>query len=265
MPRAWSKRSAVHRILKPSPSPQQGEDVKALQQGINQRARARGMRTVDVDGVFGPDTMKAALAVGWRLGALNSTLRKGHVTRGLQRIIRNPSLRTPAQLVRSKQRKPAPSGRVSYPIDPARLITDAWGYHPGVHDGVDLICPANEPLLAMCKARVVRVSASGWWGLGAPSDPGVAAKGDGIIILQALENTGPIKEGLNLCYGHAEHATVTVGQTVNAGHVIGRAGLANAWHVHFCVNDNPPVNGFYKGVGDRDPRPILNYAKKETA
>jgi hypothetical protein len=31
------------------------------------------------------------------------------------------------------------------------------------------------------------------------------------------------------------------------------------------VNDNPPVSGFYRGVGDRDPRPILDFAKKEQA
>lgn len=263
MARGWSQRSAIHRALKVTSDPMKGEDVKALQDAVNDRARARGMRTVEADGIMGPDTLKAAAAVGWRLGAMDSTLRKPLTTLGLQRVIRYPASRTPAQRVRSLQRRPAPTGRVYYPIAPARLITDAWGYHPGIHDGVDLICPANEPVVAMVKSRVVRVSSSGWWGLGAPSDPDLKAKGDGIIIIQSLENVGPIKDGMNLCYGHAEGATVRVGQTVNAGHVLGHAGLANAWHVHFMINDNPPAAGFYRGVGDRDPRPILDYAKKE--
>lgn len=137
------------------------------------------------------------------------------------------------------------------------IITDTWGYHPGVHDGEDLICPASEPLIAICKAQVVRADAGGWWGLGAPADPVLKARGDGIIILRSLVDAGPIRKGMNLCYGHAEHATVKAGDVVEAGHVIGLAGFANAWHCHFMVN----MRADTKGVGDRDPRPVIDFAR----
>lgn len=151
----------------------------------------------------------------------------------------------------------AAASRVVMPMK--RITADTWGYHPGVHDGIDLICPANEPLVAMCKATVTRVSDE-WWGLGNPGGA-TGDKGDGIIILRCLVDAGPFKRGLNLCYGHAEHPTVRVGETVHAGQVIGKAGFANAWHVHFMVNGRSDT----KGVGDRDPRPYLDYAKKGKA
>lgn len=28
------------------------------------------------------------------------------------------------------------------------------------------------------------------------------------------------------------------------------------------VNDDPPVNGLYRGVGDRDPKPYLQFAQE---
>lgn len=159
-------------------------------------------------------------------------------------------------LLREKQLRELKVARVTFPIQ--HLITDSWGYHPGVHDGVDLICPASEPLIAMCKATVVRADASGWWGKGAPADPALKARGDGIIIIRSLIDAGPIRRGMNLCYGHGEHAKVRAGQTVEAGDVIGAAGFANAWHVHFMVNMRTDT----KGVGDRDPRPVLDFAAK---
>ncbi len=150
--------------------------------------------------------------------------------------------------------------KVSPPLK--TVITDAHGFKPG-HDGVDLICPPNEPALAMCKAKVVRVSAAGWWGSNATPSPGhPVGDGDGIIIIESLVDAGPIRKGLHFCYGHAEHATVKVGDTVQAGQVIGKAGFARAWHLHFMVNDDKPVNGVYRGVGDRDPKPYLDYAEK---
>ena len=148
----------------------------------------------------------------------------------------------------------AAGARVVMPMK--TILTDTWGYHPPTHDGVDLICPANEPLIAMCRATVVRVSDE-WWGAGNPGGA-TGDKGDGIIILRCQVDAGPFRKGLNLCYGHAEHPTVKPGTTVEAGQVIGKAGFANAWHIHFMVNGRSDT----KGVGDRDPRPYLDYAKK---
>lgn len=139
----------------------------------------------------------------------------------------------------------------------ANILGDSWGYHPPVHDGVDLICNPKAPLLAICTGRVIRADAGGWWGKGAPSDPALRAKGDGIIIVRCAVDVGPFKPGLNFCYGHAEGAVVSAGDKVHAGQRIGDAGFANAWHAHFMVNDN--AND--RGVGDRDPLPYVNYAR----
>lgn len=48
------------------------------------------------------------------------------------------------------------------------------------------------------------------------------------------------------------------GQKVKAGQKIGRAGFANAWHCHFAVNSRRDD----RGVGDRDPDPFLDYARR---
>lgn len=142
--------------------------------------------------------------------------------------------------------------------------TNGWT-GPGGHDGIDLICAEDAPIRAMVKSRVVRVSPSGWWGNNPQPSPGhPISDGDGIIVLEVLDTVGPFKPGLHLGYGHAEHATVKEGQTVEAGQVIGKAGFARAPHVHFMINDDPPVNGKYRGVGDRDPKPFLTYAKENS-
>jgi murein DD-endopeptidase MepM/ murein hydrolase activator NlpD len=151
---------------------------------------------------------------------------------------------------------PTGSKAVALPVSP--ILSDSWGWHPGVHDGIDLICNPSATLTAICEAQVIRADPGGWWGLGAPSNPEVRAKGDGIIILRALVDTGPIKKGMNFCYGHAESPQVTVGQTVSAGDVIGKAGFANAWHVHFMVN----ARSDDRGVGDRDPLPFVQYLQQ---
>src|SRR4051794_7454600 len=49
--------------------------------------------------------------------------------------------------------------------------TNGWT-GPNGHDGIDLICAPNAPLFAMCKSKVVRVSASGWWGNNPQPSPG---------------------------------------------------------------------------------------------
>lgn len=148
--------------------------------------------------------------------------------------------------------------RRSVAVPVGKVLADSWGWHPGVHDGLDLICPPSSPLLAICDGEIVRVAAGGWWGLGAPADPALRSKGDGVIILRSTVDVGPIKRGLNFVYGHAEGATVKAGQNVKAGQMIGHAGFANAWHVHLCVNGRDDT----LGVGDRDPRPFYDYARK---
>jgi hypothetical protein len=118
------------------------------------------------------------------------------------------------------------------------------------HD-IDLICPRRARLFAACRARVIDVRAGGWWG---NNPTGNVALGDGIIPLEALESIGPLTKGMHIGYGHAVHATVRKGDVVKAGEVIGRAGFANAWHIHFMINGGQTT----RGIGDRDPRPCLD-------
>ena len=137
---------------------------------------------------------------------------------------------------------------VCYPVP--NLITDDWGYHGTAHDGVDLICPRNQPVLAICKAKVLRAE-NGWSNRYAPL-------GDGIVILQSLIDDGPFFQGLCFGYGHAENFQVSRGDLVEAGQVVAAAGFANATHLHLMANGGgfPPAIGH----GDRDPMPFLDYA-----
>lgn len=96
-----------------------GWAVRWLQQALNKRARARGLPTITVDGVLGTETLMSVQRVGRALGALEATLAQAHpkrgdkaaVTIGLQRIIRWPATRNPAQLRRARDRKAAAERR----------------------------------------------------------------------------------------------------------------------------------------------------------
>jgi murein DD-endopeptidase MepM/ murein hydrolase activator NlpD len=243
-----------------------GKDVEAWQETLLAHMHAWKWEDVPltVDGDYGAATRSFTSLVLFGHGIAQSAMEDG-VTPELRIKVRNKRL-TPAELARKAKRTPwrvskrdhFKQGKVAPPIE--HVITDTWGYHPGVHDGIDIICPANEPLHAICDGVIRRVG-DDWWGLGNPGGE-LGDRGDGIIILECTVTAGPFKPGLKFGYGHAEGPKVKVGDTVKAGQIIGRAGFAVAWHTHFMVNDDPPVNGFYRGVGDRDPRPYLTYAEK---
>ena len=86
-----------------------GEDVRRLQVAVNDRRRGRGLGRISTDSQYGPQTAHAVRDAAWALGALESTLAKGAAV-GTQRIIRNPKLRTPAQLLRARQRRQTQHG-----------------------------------------------------------------------------------------------------------------------------------------------------------
>jgi murein DD-endopeptidase MepM/ murein hydrolase activator NlpD len=154
---------------------------------------------------------------------------------------------------------------VSAPVDP--ILGDTWGWHPGVHDGVDLIAAFDDTVVAICDGIIVDARSSGWWGKGAQASSGhPISDGDGIIQLKCTTHVGPFKPGLVFGYGHTEHAIVKVGQAVKAGQRIGRIGFANAGHIHFMVNDGTKRrgDGGYSGVGDHDPLPYVNYARSHS-
>jgi murein DD-endopeptidase MepM/ murein hydrolase activator NlpD len=55
--------------------------------------------------------------------------------------------------------------KVSMPVKHTDMAKNTNGWTgPNGHDGIDLITPEDEPLLAMVRSRVARVSVDGWWG-----------------------------------------------------------------------------------------------------
>ena len=247
-----------------------GEDVRQWQQWLVDQFRQWDIRyPLEVDGDYGVATRSATATMAEAMGLVAPYGMEQGITPELRIKLRNRKLsvaekaRFAARVgYRRKLRdRFSAGGLVHTPI--VRITADSWGWAPPVHDGIDLICPVKEPLLAICDGTIVRVQAGGWWGKGAPSDPAKKAIGDGIIVLRCDISAGPFKPGLLFGYGHAEGATVREGQKVEAGRKIGEAGFANAWHSHFMVHgpdSSPPVGG----TGDRDPRPFVNYARKNT-
>lgn len=221
-----------------------GTAVKAVQYEL---------RNLDVDGDFGPKT-EAAVRTFQSKHGLDVDGVVG--PRTWAALFGDP---TPA--------KPSAQAKVAMPVE-TNLATDTNGWTgPNGHDGIDLICPPNAPLHAICKSKVVRVSSAGWWGNNPQPSPGhPVGDGDGIIILESLVDVGPIKKGMHFGYGHAEHAVVKEGDLVEAGDVVGKAGFARAWHSHWMVNLIPrrDATPHYRGVGDRDPLPILRWVKEHS-
>lgn len=256
------------RTLKIESPHMRGGDVRGWQMTLNARLKRWGVtkNVLNLDSDYGVATRATTATVLYGLGIARSEMVHG-VTPALRVKVRNPDTRSIEEKERAASRQawrkelPSRFSDVHPPL--AKVTQDSWGWHPGRHDGIDLICGENAMIFAMTAGEIVRVSASGWWGLGAPSDPKLRAKGDGIIILRCGTDEGPFKRGLHICYGHAEKAYVHEGQKVRAGQPLGHAGFAVAWHVHLMVNGNKPDSaGFVRGVGDRDPRPFYDYARK---
>lgn len=220
-----------------------------------------------VDDVYGVGARSATASLLYCLGINHVEAMKQGVTPELRIKVRHRRLTasertrflTTRVAHRAKlRRKYNKKSRVASPLH--HIIQSSWGWAPG-HDGVDLICDARAPGFAICNGVIRRADAGGWWGKGAPS-PAVAARGDGIVILECTVNVGPFRKGMCFGYGHAEAPVVRVGDTVKAGERICEAGMANAWHFHFMCNGG----GFAKtqGRGDRDPMPFVRYAIKHS-
>lgn len=242
-----------------------GADVEMWQQTLNGIFKRWGVnRRIAADGIYGVGTRDATATVLFGLGISRTEMAEG-VTAELRIKVRNRKL-TPAERARMAARLPwrrrlrkihMHAGKVAPPLN--RIISSSWGYHPPVHDGVDLICDANAIGYAICDGEIIRADSGGWWGKGAPS-AAIAAKGDGIVVLRCTTSAGPFRPGTNFGYGHAEHPMVKVGQRVRAGEPICRAGFANAHHFHLVVNRRSDA----KGVGDHDPMIYVRYAMKQS-
>lgn len=246
-----------------------GDDVKSWQREVKALFKKMAIDCpIVADGIYGTHSRAYTAALVHANGMSATTQMKNGVTPELRTKLRNaPKSLTAGQKTarsskkrqqyRSELRKRWSQKGVAKPVN--LILADSWDYHPPVHDGIDVICQPNASIYAMIKAKVVDVRASGWWGKGAPSNPALKAKGDGIIQIEVLESVGPFKKGDHIGYGHAEGAVVKVGQVVKAGERLGHAGLANAWHVHLMLNDGSVGT---RGVGNKDPRACLEYTKK---
>jgi murein DD-endopeptidase MepM/ murein hydrolase activator NlpD len=243
-----------------------GDDVKGWQQDVKELFRGMGIHCpIKADGKYGVATrgFTASLCRALGLESAEQAMVEG-VTPQLRIKLRNKRLSAVERgRFNSKERTDYRRGlrerwntHVHAPT--RQVITDDWGFHRGLHDGVDIVTRIEQPLYAICEAKVIDVRADGWWGLGRPSNPDVADKGDGIIQLQPLVSVGPIVKGVHIGYGHAEKACVDEGDKVEAGQLLGMTGMANAWHIHFMVNNGKTK----KGIGDRDPRPIIDYCNR---
>lgn len=249
-----------------------GPDVRAWQESLHAELRRWGIkrpgRLLTIDGEYGAQTRATTSLVLKGLGIPQERMAHG-VSPWLRTKVRARRLdrsegarmlaRWPWRVAFVRKQNSA----VSSPL--AVITTDTWGWHPGVHDGLDLGCPEGEPLRAMVAGKIVRADAGGWWGLGAKPSPGhPISDGDGIVILEVGENVGPFRKGMHVGYGHAESARVKKGDHVEAGEIIARAGWANAPHVHLMVNNGKHrrADGTPLGIGDRDPAPFYRYARR---
>lgn len=242
----------------------EGRDIAAWQEDIKAQFKRMAIDCpIVIDGKYSVATRAFTASLCHALGMNEKRVMAKGVTPELRTRIRKRQL--------TASEKKAMDARVDYrralrrryarAVTPVhtpvhKILSDSWGFHPGVHDGLDVITLPNAVIYSMVKSRVIDVRPSGWWGLGAPSDPTVRAKGDGIIQLEILETVGPFIKGRHVGYGHAEKAKVKTGQVIEAGHAIGRAGFANAWHIHLMYNDGTTN----KGLGNLDPRKILDFA-----
>lgn len=256
--------SSVTLVVK-SPA-MRGATVKAFQKDVKAAFKRIGIAApINIDGIYGP-AMRGFVASLLRANGGNAAvLMKDGITPALRSKIRGDLYTTAERKLKaSKARtdyraalrarwKKQSSPRVHAPV--SRIVTDDWGYHPGVHDGVDVCTDVETVAFAMVKSKVIDVRTGGWWGK-APS--GDVSKGDGIVQLEVLESVGPFKKGMHIGYGHCEKPRVKVGQIVEAGTPIAMVGLAVVWHIHLMVNDGSTN----RGVGNINPRPLIDYAVK---
>lgn len=248
-----------------------GHGVADWQRLLNAKVAHWGVNyAIKVDDDYDVATRDLAATVLHGMGIAQDEMSHG-VTPELRTKVRNARLTSDEQArydsrAAWRKRLAAKHEGAGFASPLARIIGHSWGWTPdklkvkgggAVHDGVDLICGDKAPLFAICRAKVLRADASGWWGKGAhPSAGHPVSDGDGIIVLQSLVTAGPFKTRTRLCYGHAEGAVVKVGQTVEAGQHIGHAGFANASHAHFMVHSRDDA----RGIGDVDPWPYVAYA-----
>lgn len=251
--------------------PMRGKDVSAWQRDVKKLFKDIGIDCpIKIDGHYGQKTraFTAALINAYGMRAkvqmangvtpeLRIRLRKGRagLTAGAKKTMDGKARKA----YRARLREQWRVRKVHPPL--TLITTDDWGFVPGVHDGIDVTGKRpGLPVFAMVKCKVVDVRMSDWWG---KSPSGNVALGDGIVIVEILENVGPFKKGQHIGYGHTEQPNnvpiVKVGDVLEAGDQLGSLGLAVTPHIHLVLNNTPRLND---GIGNINPRAILDYSIK---
>lgn len=257
---------AKPRTFKLDKKPMHGKDITEWQKDVKALFKSIGINCpIAIDGIYAQATRSFSASLCEAYGLVSKTAMKDGVTPELRVKLRNKEL-TKAEkqrmgskarkLYRAKLRDQWTHRKVHAPV--TKIITDSWGYHPGVHDGVDVIALEGTTAFAMVKCKIIDARPHGWWNLGAPSNQTLKARGDGIVQVEVLENVGPFKKGMHIGYGHCVHPRVKVGQVVEAGHPLALVGFANAGHIHLMANNGKTK----RGVGTQDPRPLIDYSVK---
>src|SRR4051794_13396459 len=87
---------------------EEGERVRVLQRGLNDRLRSHGEKALPVNGKCGPKVIEQSAFAAWFLGALMKTVnavRGGTISVGGQAIIADPDSRDAAQRKRARERR----------------------------------------------------------------------------------------------------------------------------------------------------------------
>lgn len=246
--------------------PMKGSDVKEWQKDVKLLFRKIGIHCpLKVDGIYAQATRAFTASLCEAYGLVSKVAMKDGVTPELRIKLRHKDLTKAEQTCmgsrarkeyRAKLRDRWTPHQTHSPV--SRIIEDSWGFHPGLHDGLDVIALEGTAAFAMVKSKIIDVRPHGWWHLGAPVSQVLRERGDGIVQMQVLESVGPFKKGMHIGYGHCVHPVVKVGQTVEAGEVVAKVGFANAGHIHLMVNDGKTT----EGRGNIDPKPFVDYAVK---
>lgn len=261
------------RTFKIQSKPMKGDDIKAWEQELKELFNQVGIDAPIVpNGVYADIDRSYTKSFIHAIGLNADDVLEGGVTPNVRSHLRHWRERmSPAQeramhsrvdwrrRLRDRYGKIRDHGQGDVSLFLTKLLADSWGYHPGVHDGIDLISLPDVPIHAPVKCKVIDVRSFGWWGLGAPKDPVLRAKGDGIVQLQIVETVGPFHKGDHIGLGHAEKARVREGQIVEAGHWVANTGFANAWHIHCMLNDGTVGT---RGIGNENPQAIVDYSIK---
>ena len=123
------------------------------------------------------------------------------------------------------------NGQFTWPVPSSTMVTSEYGGRWGtLHAGMDIGTPAGTPIVAAESGTVVMAEAGGW--------------GGGFGTFAVINHGG----GLMTLYGHMSSLSVSPGQSVSRGQIIGAVGnTGNSFgvHLHFQVTN---CGDIYRGT-----------------